>query len=425
MPCAPSTVTWPRSTASLEHLLDALARDEHHVERPDQVLAQRVAQLGDRLGRDVGALGGRLGGGLGRLRGALLGALLAAAGLTALACGGAARRGLRARVARLRGARAARLGGRLRAAVFLRWCSARHCPSFVLRRSAMHRTSLSECSFLGLDYGSLNRASDGSVIGEPDAAAVAAPRARARPRSRRRGALDPRRVRAPADGRSRPGAVGSPSPKRSREQRERLRVAARAQVEVPAEHERVAGRPLQRALRRRASSSAAAAVGRPALACRFATQTRPSGSSTRVQSIRRRSGRSASRIRRVSTILPGWRTRIWFEPPSLEASRSGLRSASRHCRAGRRLRDVSASAPLEPVRRASASNQRGGASWRSATSQSQPSSSSANSGQQRAVDLRVRGVALGQPEQPRAAGEEGRVGREVATVVEVPAEDSH
>ena len=38
-----------------EHLLDALAREQHHLQRPDQVLAQGLAQLGDRLGLDPGA----------------------------------------------------------------------------------------------------------------------------------------------------------------------------------------------------------------------------------------------------------------------------------------------------------------------------------------------------------------------------------
>ena len=39
-----------------------------------------------------------------------------------------------------------------------------------------------------------------------------------------------------------------------------------------------------------------------------------------------------------------------------------------------------------------------------------------------AVDLDVGGVALGHPQQPRAPGEERRVGREVAPVEEVPGE---
>ena len=46
-------------------------------------------------------------------------------------------------------------------------------------------------------------------------------------------------------------------------------------------------------------------------------------------------------------------------------------------------------------------------------------------GQERPVDLCVRGAALGQPQEPRAPCEQRRIRGEVATVVEVPAEDSH
>ena len=82
------------------------------------------------------------------------------------------------------------------------------------------------------------------------------------------------------------------------------------------------------------------------------------------------------------------------------------------------------SAALEPVRRASAWNQRGGASWSSATSHSQRSSSRANSGSSGRFTC-AWGVPLGHPQQARARREQRRVGREVAAVEEVPAEDSH
>lgn len=45
--------------------------------------------------------------------------------------------------------------------------------------------------------------------------------------------------------------------------------------------------------------------------------------------------------------------------------------------------------------------------------------------EQRAVHLHVGLVALGDPEQARAQGEERLIGWEVAAVVEIPAEDSH
>ncbi len=68
-----------------------------------------------------------------------------------------------------------------------------------------------------------------------------------------------------------------------------------------------------------------------------------------------------------------------FDPPSLDPIRSGLSVARRVRRKGRRLREVSASAPLAPVARHSGASHRGGASWSSATLQSPAASARSKS----------------------------------------------
>ena len=175
------------------------------------------------------------------------------------------------------------------------------------------------------------------------------------------------------------GAVGSPRPKRSRSVSNgpgsalgrRLRSPPNTSGSAP-DHSSAASAA--------ASTSRAAFSGSPAEACRFATQRRsPAAVSRRAHCMRRCSGRHARVSRRCSITRPGWRTRIWFEPPSLEAIRSGLRSASALCSGGSQLREVSTRTPLERVRRQSSANQRGGASCSSATCQSKPSSTRANS----------------------------------------------
>ena len=144
----------------VQRLLDSLAGDEHHVERADQVLAQRVAQLGDSLGRDVGGLGRRLGGGFGAS---------CAAVLRARCWRPRAWPPFRAAAVRLADDRvlfalaAAGEALRLRAAPPLFFALVVFLAGLVflavlLRRSAITRTSL----WVAVDYGSPNRASTGA-----------------------------------------------------------------------------------------------------------------------------------------------------------------------------------------------------------------------------------------------------------------------
>jgi hypothetical protein len=133
--------------------------------------------------------------------------------------------------------------------------------------------------------------------------------------------------------------------------------------------------------------SAARTASRPALGesqevrCTLATaNAAPSGARSRAQSSRRRSGRRVRVSRRLSTIRQGGRTSSWFEPPSQDPIKSGLRSASHRRRGAPALRAVSAeAAPRAPDPRARARSQCGGASCRSATSHSYRASMAPNS----------------------------------------------
>src|SRR5215207_2496852 len=90
-----------------EDLLDAVAREQHHLHRADQVLAESLTELGDGLGLDAGTASAARRGLRGGLRG-LACLLLASARLPALLGGGAP---LRRRCARGR-CGGARAGGR-------------------------------------------------------------------------------------------------------------------------------------------------------------------------------------------------------------------------------------------------------------------------------------------------------------------------
>src|SRR5688500_6173833 len=128
------------------------------------------------------------------------------------------------------------------------------------------------------------------------------------------------------------------------------------------------------------STSRAAAAGSCAVACRVAVVRAPcSACARRAQTSRRRSGRRVSVSHRVSTMRHPERTRIWFEPPSPEAIRSGFHSASRRRMNAPTLREVSTDAPDAPAACASARSQCGGASCSSATSHGSRASSTANS----------------------------------------------
>ena len=276
------------------------------------------------------------------------------------------------------------------------------------------------------DYGSPNRAATGawseSLMRRPPGSVELA-------LGRGRGAAGarPRRARGRAGGRSPRAPVGSPSPKRSRSVDERLRVAPRAQVEVAAEHERVAAPPTRAPARRRAAPRQ-----RPA---------RREARRSRAGSPRRRGPRAAPPASRASggapgarpgacggsrRSCPGWRTSIWFEPPSLDASRSGLRSASRHCSAGSEVarraheRGARAGAPgerVEPARRRLLEQRHVPLP---AVEQQRRTRAAAGDSPARAWRR-----ARSRRRSRERRREQSRVGREVATVVEVPAEDSH
>ena len=78
--------------------------------------------------------------------------------------------------------------------------------------------------------------------------------------------------------------------------------------------------------------------------------------------MRRRSGRRAVVLRATRDIRQGWRASTWLEPPSPDATRSGFSRASAARAAWRKLREVSADAPLARATPASGRNQPGGTS---------------------------------------------------------------
>ena len=178
-----------------------------------------------------------------------------------------------------------------------------------------------------------------------------------------------------------------------------------------------------------ARATSAAACARPAPPRRAGsprTRALRPGSSSRAHCIRRRSGRRASVSRRCSTTRPGWRTRIWFDPPSLEASRSGFQIGQRApADTAHQLREVSTRTPLDRVRRASS---REPARRRLLEQRDVPVEAVQDARRTRpaVADSPGREPRRARPpEQPRAEREQRRIGWEVASVVEVPAEDTH
>ena len=114
------------------------------------------------------------------------------------------------------------------------------------------------------------------------------------------------------------------------------------------------------------------------------------------------------------------RVRVRFEPPSLEAIRSGVRSAIRALRRGSWLRDVSTRWWSAPHALAS---RRGPARRELLQQQDVPLGARDQTLEARvevAVDLDVGRVTLRDAQQPRAPREQRRVGREVAPVEHVP-----
>ena len=178
--------------------------------------------------------------------------------------------------------------------------------------------------------------------------------------------------------------------------------------------------------RRRAATSAGPWPVESTDRCMQATASRaPAGSRRRASSIARRSGRRASSTASAASIAPGERTSTMFDPPSLEAIRSGFRSAAQRAQAAERVARGQRQRAVRAAARASAPSHRGGASWSSATSQSAAVEHRGELGPQRAVDLHVGGAALGQPQQPRAPGVQRRVGRVVAPVEQVPGDGTY
>ena len=222
------------------------------------------------------------------------------------------------------------------------------------------------------------------------------------------------------------GAVGACEPQPLSQHLERLGVACGAQVQVTAEHERdphptrrarAGGRSPPRWRRGRAAPPRRAGSRRTSW---------PSGSSRCAQCMRRCSGRVGEcQAARVPPPAPGARTRIWLEPPSDDASRSGFQSASRRWSGGHQLREVlyeravrsgaGAERAKPALRRLPAGARRPigarRARWRT---------------RRKARDLLVKeSPTLGRPEQPGAPREQGRIRGEVPAVVEVPAQDTH
>ena len=125
----------------------------------------------------------------------------------------------------------------------------------------------------------------------------------------------------------------------------------------------------------------------------------------------------------VATIRAGGRTSSVFEPPSPERIRSGFHSASAARSGASELREVSARAPTAPVARSRSVEP---ARRRLLEQRDVPLPAREQLRElapQRAIDLDVRRVALGAPQQPRAPGVERAVRRVIAPMEEVPREE--
>ena len=171
-------------------------------------------------------------------------------------------------------------------------------------------------------------------------------------------------------------------------------------VEVAAEHERAAARPVERRRRREEAGRRGAARRGCVEPCRFVTQPPPRSA---TPCITRRSGARVSSRSRCSAIAPP-RTRIALQPPPLALSRSGLRAAIARRSAQQRVarRQRAARARAGRARRA-ARGHHGGTSCSSATSHDQPASARANSRQQRAARRRLRAAVEEVPGQDEDA----------------------
>ena len=265
---APSAVIWPLFTASSSA---SSMRSRVSITMP--VGRTRFLRSASRNSATVFASTRRLRRLRRRLRGAprgLLRRLLATAGLAAL---------LRGRAARLEAAdvRFAPDSAALRACSGLRARRARRFPVVV---------------FLGR---SSSRAPAPAIVPPVAAAAPGRRMLRQIRRSPARGRTAACAGRPARAARAAPPPAGAAAPRRSSprdeqvvdrvrrgglaqarsvaQRGERLRVARRAQVEVAAEHQRVAGRPLDARTRPLAPPRRAASSGRPAEACRLATHS--------------------------------------------------------------------------------------------------------------------------------------------------------
>ena len=111
---------------------------------------------------------------------------------------------------------------------------------------------------------------------------------------------------------------------------ERAGIGPGTQVEVAAEHQRIGARPVHaRPPRRPAPRAPPSPAARPRRAGSPRRGARPppsQGAPTACGAARAARRGSAGGAR---STRPGWRTRIWFEPPSLEAIRSGFEVGQR------------------------------------------------------------------------------------------------
>ena len=363
----------------LHRVLDPLAGEHHQAERVDQALGDRLAQLGDALGGDARS-SARPAPCACRTRAVRLAApFLAPRALgdadlrvAAAFCAVAARRRPGAPTGR---ADALRARMDLRRSVF---DCRRGPPLRLLRRSLRCCAMLVSAPCLRsdspriarVDYLMPNTAATGAWSESRSQPSGPSPRARS-PAARGGSTTCP--GRATSRWSIALGPVGAARPKRSLELVERGGVLARAQVEVAAEDQRVAARERRGELGRLQHLAVPLARGRhrQVHAGHGQPAPRPGDDAGEQQRAALGPGRQHEALR-TSSIRHGARTSDHVRPALARLDQVRVVAASAARSQGSKLREVSASAPLARQRRPSGSSQRGGASWSSATRQSQP-----------------------------------------------------
>ena len=366
VPCASADVMRPRSTASLQRLLDALAGEHHHLHRDDQVLAKRLAELGDGLGLDAR----RCSRGVAAVRAVVFAALRAfcwrpracppffAAAVRFVAeleldallrlLDDAADERLLAERCSWRGSSPTWRGSSPSCSSLAlddSTASTHHfdLPAPLLRRSAIRAPPpvprRLDCS---RNAGLSHLGASGDPTSHRATTGAWSDSRRRRPSGSRQLALLrrelPRRLRRPrargrAGGRWRSVPVGSPRPNRSRSSANAAGCAAGPQVQCR-RRRRADRRPTTRPRSAAAASSSAARLLRVARPTRGGSRSirsrRPRAPRAPTSSSGARAAASAS-TSRCSRIRPGSRTSSWFEPPSHDAIRSGLTFAASRC----------------------------------------------------------------------------------------------